>query len=309
MTANQTRPVIVGVDGAPSNWTTIRYAAQEADRTGAALRLIHVSPSYVPMSTVRPVEPPMLQATGLEILRLARGKAEQTAPDVEVSTRLVSGPRVESLVHAGEDASLIVLGHAGRTLMARLWTGSTIVGTAARASCPVTSIPADWTEAAVHDRVIVGLKYPEHSRELLSSAFKAASARNAELRVLHAWMLPSAYADIIESRTVAQEWRERALSFIEPLLEDLKQTYSDVPVHVEVVHDQPAHALVKASKTADLIVMVRREHGYPASRHVGGTARAVLREASCPVEIVPASSTIAPTTSGLVLEEDGVRQK
>ena len=53
-----------------------------------------------------------------------------------------------------------------------------------------------------------------------------------------------------------------------------------------MVHDHAGHALVEASRDADMVVIVRRAHGVPASVHLGGTARAVLRSAHCPVRVV-----------------------
>jgi nucleotide-binding universal stress UspA family protein len=52
------------------------------------------------------------------------------------------------------------------------------------------------------------------------------------------------------------------------------------------VHGQPAHTLVEASKAADLLVISRPVHGSFV-HHLGATARAVIREAACPLVVVP----------------------
>jgi nucleotide-binding universal stress UspA family protein len=54
-----------------------------------------------------------------------------------------------------------------------------------------------------------------------------------------------------------------------------------------VLRGDPATALVAAAEEAALVVIGRRRHGVPAALHLGGTARAVLRSASCPVRVVP----------------------
>jgi nucleotide-binding universal stress UspA family protein len=59
-----------------------------------------------------------------------------------------------------------------------------------------------------------------------------------------------------------------------------------VKVEVRVEHDHPAHALVEASREADVVVITRRTRGVPAATHLGGTARVVLRSAHSPVRIV-----------------------
>lgn len=59
-----------------------------------------------------------------------------------------------------------------------------------------------------------------------------------------------------------------------------------VRARVDVVHGQAAQALVGATQDADLVLLQRSTLG-PVRHHVGSTSRAVLREASCPVEVVP----------------------
>ena len=62
--------------------------------------------------------------------------------------------------------------------------------------------------------------------------------------------------------------------------------YPDVQVRVEVVHGQAAYALVGLSAEADLLIVSRPAHGGFV-HSLGATARAVIRDAACPVEVVP----------------------
>ena len=74
-----------------------------------------------------------------------------------------------------------------------------------------------------------------------------------------------------------------------------------VDARVDVVHAQTAYALVEASRTADLLIL---GHGrsFRGFGHLGGTARAVLRESICPVEIDP---SVAPAFEGDAGATDG----
>lgn len=72
---------------------------------------------------------------------------------------------------------------------------------------------------------------------------------------------------------------------------------------IVVRHAHPARAIVEASAHADLVLLARRPHAFPGG-HLGGTARAVLRESSCPVEILPPAAE-PPGLDGLVLEAEG----
>ncbi len=62
--------------------------------------------------------------------------------------------------------------------------------------------------------------------------------------------------------------------------------YPDVLVQVDVVHGQAAFALVDRSAEADLLLISRPAHGGFV-HFLGATARAVIRDAACPVEVVP----------------------
>lgn len=301
-------PIIVGVDGSRGGTRAIRYAVREAACLGQAVCLAHVTPGYVPMSPMMPLTPSDLRQTGEQILRAAETTARELDPDVPVTTELLSGPRVAGLVKLAGAHSLIVIGHEHRAVIDRILTGATAAGVAAHATCTVVSVPDAWEPDVHHGVVVVGVKAPPHSTELLAQAFAAADARKARLVVLHAWKLPTAYDDIIESRVAVQEWHDHATGVIEPLLTDWRATYPDVEVEVRIVHDQPAHALVRASAEADLLVMVRRTHGFPAFIHLGAVARAVLRQAACPVEVVPPEA-VAAELPNLVLEESGTLQK
>jgi nucleotide-binding universal stress UspA family protein len=53
---------------------------------------------------------------------------------------------------------------------------------------------------------------------------------------------------------------------------------------VRVVHARPEVALVDASHEADRVLISRPAHGGLV-HHLGGTGRAVLRTAVCPVEV------------------------
>jgi nucleotide-binding universal stress UspA family protein len=67
---------------------------------------------------------------------------------------------------------------------------------------------------------------------------------------------------------------------------DLRMAYPDVRVQVDVVHGQAAFALVDRSAEADLLLISRPAHGGFV-HFLGATARAVIRDATCPIEVVP----------------------
>ena len=121
---------------------------------------------------------------------------------------------------------------------------------------------------------------------------------------MHAWKLPDEYLDRIEDRTHGEYWLARGRDLIEEVLAPWREDYPDVPMTTAVVHDEPVRALTRAAQGARLLVLVRRAPGLLGS-HLGGTARALLRAVSCPVEVVPGTNAVRDAP-GLELEESGV---
>jgi nucleotide-binding universal stress UspA family protein len=288
MTASKNRPVVVGVDGSRANQGALRYAVEEARRLDAPLEVVHVVPDHLIASPLVVLAMNDPAALGTRIVRDAEDDVADLFPEVDTVGWVHHGSRPVRLAEAAARGLSLVVGRDDRPLVERLLRGDTATGVAARAAVPVVVVPADWTpQAATHDVVLVGLKSPDDVQPLLDDAFCLAEEVGATLAVLHSWWVPSEYADMIESRVAVEEWRHRSTVEIETALRTSRARYPDVKVDIRVIHGYPGPSLVEASAGADVVVIGRRAHGVPAAVHLGGTARAVLRAASCPVRIVP----------------------
>ncbi len=304
MTHENTGPVVVGVDGGPGSAGALRYGAAKALRHGTELRLVHVSPTYPPMSPMMPALPVEIARAGTEILDRARAEVAELAPDLDVTTTRHTGPRISELVAAGDGARMLVIGRESRTPVERLLGGGTTAAVAAHATVPVVVVPAEWSPSTEAAPVVVGLKSEAHAEELLGVAFARAAEVGAPLEVVHAWRLPDPYIDRIEVRLEGEEWQRRGTDLVEKVLAPWRADFPDVPVTVTVRHADPAPALVERAADAGLLLLVRRPPRRLLGSHLGGTARAVLRAAAGPVEIVPASAGLTDAP-GLTLEESG----
>jgi nucleotide-binding universal stress UspA family protein len=287
---NPTKPVMVGVDGAPASHRGVRFAALEARSLGVPLTIVHVTPGHSGGAGVPVVPEDLLRAYGIELLEGARKTAQATVPDLEVETRLVpGGTSVHGLAHSSKDAAVLVLGAERRSFAGRVWTGDIVAGVAAQATCPVIVVPPEWDPEHEHGRIVVGIKDPEHAAALVAAGLEQAHRAGARLDVMHAWKLPSGYADIIAVRVASEDVAQRQQTLLEQEVDVHRGDHPDVDVTINVRHTQPAHALVQASADADRLLISRPHHGGVA-HHLGGVARAVLQEARCPVEVHPAQS-------------------
>ena len=283
------RPVIAGVDGTTGGKRGVRYAALEAARLGLPLSIVHVSPGETDgRASSDAVEQGTLRDYGLELLEGACALARDAVPDIDLDSRLVPGGSVVAgLTACSERAALLVLGGERRSFVGQVWTGDIVAGVAARAHSPVAVVPDEWEPGDGVGRVVVGLKDTERSGDLVGRGMALAHELGTELVVVHAWMAPSGYDDIIATRSYQTEYNAALLADIQPLVDAHRRAHPDVRVRIEVLHVQPAFALVKASAGAARLLIARPSHGR-ALHHLGGVGRAVLRESHCPVEVRPA---------------------
>ena len=296
--------VVLGVDGSVANLGALRYAVAEARLLGTGLKLVHVVPDYISVAPMVPLTAAEFSETGTEILRSVEAAASELAPDLEIDGWLHYGNRPAELVRGAAGHTVLVVGRDGRPLPQRLLHGDTAAGVAARADLPVVEVPAEWQPrpADAEPVVVVGVKAPGHCEDLLADAFAVARQRQATLVVLHAWKLPTAYDDIVQTRVAVKQWEREATLELEELLRTWRGEYPDVKIEIRIVHDHPSRALVEASAEADLVVLVRRARGVPPAAHLGSTARAVLRSAHSPVRVVAPALKSKSTAASTVKE-------
>jgi nucleotide-binding universal stress UspA family protein len=102
------RPVLVGVDGGECALAAVRWAAEEAHRRGAPLRIVHAAP-YLRRPHTPGTTPPELPRAR-RITGQAYTVARHTAGATRAETEVVSGEPSAVLLREGQDAQLVVLG-------------------------------------------------------------------------------------------------------------------------------------------------------------------------------------------------------
>lgn len=295
--------VVVGIDGSPASVRALTYAHAEATRAGAALRAVHVLPDLDTFGAPFVVPEEDLRRSGRQVVADVLRRAGIPAEAVEVVLR--HGRPVHVLLDEAREALLLVVGADRQSLAARLLTGNVTTGVAAGATPPVVVVPETWRgEPGSGARVVVGVEDPRHAFRAVGEACARAAALGTGVVVLHTWQLPAAYEDVIADRVANEVWAERARRELEPLVAEWGEAFPDVPVEVVVRHGQAAHVLVEDSGASAELVLGRPAHGVPGTRHLGATARAVLRGAHCPVRVVPPGRAVRVPSP--VLQGSGV---
>ncbi|MGH7997602.1 MAG: universal stress protein [Opitutaceae bacterium] len=139
--------------------------------------------------------------------------------------------------------------------------------------------------------IIAGVDFSPVSSEVVSTAAAVARGSGARLLLWHAVMMPNAIA-------VYQMAGDEAPAFLESAARDAKERLSilgrgvaDVAVESGCSRGTPAAEICRAARgrQADLIVVGSHGHGSLYEFLIGTTTQGILKDARCPVVIVPAT--------------------
>ena len=282
------RPVVVGVDGSGTAYRAVEWAAAEAARRGAPLRLVRAF-SWTKADhpsrhggRVAQYRDQLLEAARQQVARAAR-IAQDTRRDVETEPQVEVGAPIEVLGSEARRAQLLVLGDRGHGGVAGLVLGSVAVALAAGGACPVVIVRGESRRAG--GPVVVGIDGSPVSEAALAFAFDAAATRGVELVAVHAWS-PTAIDRALEP---VMDWDAVAAEEDALLAERLTgwgRKYPQVTVRRTVVRDGAARALVDASGDAQLVVVGSHGRGNVTGLLLGSVSHGVLHAAHCPVAVV-----------------------
>ncbi|PRW63986.1 universal stress protein [Actinopolyspora mortivallis] len=294
MSNSTTRPVLVGLDGSPTSFEAVRWAAREASYRAAPLRVVHADVSalsYVP-DTLGTSAPESANETAREFirdwLRSAEEIAAAEAPEVEVETGIRTGSARTVLLDESSTARLVVVGSRGLGSFSGVILGSVAIALCQHGQTPVAVIREPDEGAEAVDRpVVVGVDGSRAGEPALRWAFEAASSRSASLTAVHAWH------DLVVGELWTREQAERTWESVradeERLMSEVlagwRADYPDVVVHELVVYGKPARLLLEQARNARLLVVGARGRGGLAGLLLGSTSQTLLHHSPCPVVV------------------------
>lgn len=276
------RTIVVGV-GSEEVRSALEFAAEEAVRAGCGLHLVHAL-RLLPMGPDVPLVAVVdVEKLGREVLETAVERVEHLVGGaVPVTRELAHGNPVPVLVEAGREARMVVLEHRHLSRLERIVSRTVTGGVAARMRVPVVAVPSGWHSGSGTHVVVAGVDVPERADEVLVAAAGEARSRGARLRVVHAWQVPNAYQDLVDAEEQGR-WADEARAQIGAALDRIGDESLASGTEVVVRIGRAADLLLVESRDADLLVVGRHDPLVPIGSHVGPVARAVLREATCPV--------------------------
>jgi len=279
------RTIVVGIDGSEHARHALKWAADEANRRHALLKIVfarieepgHVPTWYQPGSSdCSPAEAVIDDAYGLVATR---------HPSVVARAETVEWPPAMVLTTASRSADLVVVGARGHGGFDELLLGSVSDQCVQYAHCPVVVVHADPDALplrAAEPRIVVGIDGSLGSSRALKWALEEAQLRSASVEVVYAWQYPPIGGFVLGPvngyEVAAEEIVHAATGYA-------SHHCPDVPFISLMRFEAAVPALLDASRHAELLVIGSKGHGGFQHALLGSVAHQCARHATCAVVV------------------------
>ena len=257
-------PVVVGVDGGECALAAVRWAAEEAARRGAPLRIVHAAPYLGRRLEPGVVSPALRRAR--RITGAAYTRARHAAAGVQAATEVVPGQPGRVLLDAAAGAQLVVLGIATTGAADELVLAPVAQRVAARSRTPVVVVPRPHGPVPAERPVtaVLGLGDPDDDEPVVRWAADQARRTGTSLTVLQP--------------------RPRRAGDAAPV--DWAARHADLEVSVRDVPGTDPRELLRAVCPAPVVVL-GAGHGSLLHRLLDGPHRFLLRHCTSPLALIP----------------------
>jgi nucleotide-binding universal stress UspA family protein len=284
--------ILVGVDSSERSLDAIAFTHQIAAASGATVLVANVfpyddHPSRMANLGFRKV----LENDSLAIVHRLGAEFADLGEDRVRTAAIPRSSAARGLHDLGEaeHPALTVVGSSHVGTIGRVTPGSTAERLLHGAASPVAVVPKDY-RTDTHEIRSIGVAYdgsPE-SEVALRSAADAARTTGATLRVIRvldtaAFGTPALMAGP-SSALVPSDVAQRARKLLDDAIAGLP---SDVSAEAVFVDGDPAFELTDQTETLDLLVTGSRGYGPLRAVMTGGVTGRLLRDAKCPVIVLP----------------------
>ena len=282
-----TKQINVGFNGSATSSEAVMWAAAEASRRGARLRLIScysipVIPGAGLGLTASEAFTSILGETHGNLMRLQSAIAK-AHPDLQVTTVASSDPAMAALADHVTADDLIVVGASSHHVGSDHLLGSTARHVVRHSPCPVVVVPEHESRGQT-DRIVVGVDGSPTSRQALQWAGDEADRYGAKLLVVHAWMYPymHAFPDSSQARDLTHV---DAACLLDREVEAAREQFA-AEVTGQLMECSPSAALFSTVHHGDLLVLGSKGHGAIHATLFGSTVNTVLDQCAVPTVVV-----------------------
>jgi nucleotide-binding universal stress UspA family protein len=263
------REVVVGVDGTEVGLGAVRWAAQEAARRNAPLKIVHAAP-YVGRGGPTGEPPPELpRARG--ITAVAYTVARRTAAGVPATTEVDPDEPVEALLRAAAGSQLVVLGSSTTGAADEMVLATVAAHVAGRSPVPVVVVPRRRGPAPAGRPVVAILGVGDRADDEAVAVFAATAAQE-----------PGVPLALLETRppqqNVAASWVDDDGAWAE--------RFPGLDIQRSELPGARANQVLGAACPSPLLV-ISAGHGTLLHRSLDGPHRWLLRHCTSPMALVP----------------------
>ena len=290
--------VVVGTDGSQNSVAALRWAADTARAYDLTLTVLYARPDAM--------AEPMVVAEPAGVLADAVAVAREQQPEVQIRALQMPDAPVQSLLAAGENADVVVLGSRGVEGFRGLLLGSTTMHVAPYAQCPVVVVHSGLEGGVAFEdtegypgnpgQVVLGYDGSPASNRAAAFAFRHAAAIGTgvvAVSVEPGRGKPETEEIDPENATPGSD----TSAFHSPVIVTAA-AFPDVPVSFVAGTGRPAEVLLAEAVGADLLVVGSRGSGGFSGLVMGSVSQKVLAHASCPVAVLH-SGISAETAAGM----------
>lgn len=280
--------VVAALHGSGCDESVTDWAADEAVRLGAPLRLVSVvDPGfqlmpYEALVSATPSVARQLEEGARLVLERASAQASARHPGLDVAYAVEWGSPAAAVLDAARGAVRVVVGAPSKSPLERVLLGSVALPVVAHATCPVAVVPSG-TDVRPVRRLVVGVDGSDASAHAVEVAVATAAASGAAVTCVIAWHLEVQDGVVVTERAsdlwaaVEERHVARARRVVDPVVE----VHPDVDVEVVVRHGAPSRAIVEAGVElgADALVVASRGVGGFRGLLLGSVTRRVIEHA------------------------------
>lgn len=292
--------IVVGIDGSEQSNCALVWAAREAKLRKLPLHLVtaYTVPIFAASGLdggYATVDDDVIRQGAEAVLRESAAKVAHL--DVDMDARVENGDAAGVLLEMSETAELLVFGSRGRGGFIGRLLGSVSTALPAHSKCATVTVPlscakrfddaaAEAPAKPIEKVVVVGVDGSDQARYAVLLAAEQAERSGCTLRIICAvqpytgslaWMpapvdREALFAEIQEQLDAGERW--------------LRSHFPKLPIEVQLIEGAAVEVLVKATETAELLVMGTRGRGGFAGMMLGSTTDGVRHHAKGPIMVV-----------------------
>jgi nucleotide-binding universal stress UspA family protein len=278
--------IVIGTDGSPSAAAALRWGAREGKARGLPVTALMAwdylgqeggfDPGYNEMAAKERLTAAVEAALG-----------DTGTTGVDIGMKVVNDLPARALLAASQEADLVVVGARGLGGFRRLALGSVSDQVLHYSGCPVAIVRPSADELAGRpERIVVGLDGSEGSQAAFRWALDEARARQAPVRLLHAWQPAIVGGDkFLPTRPDADAMAEVARHLVDAAV--AAEDTEGVTVEQVEVRGAVTEAMLGEAADASLVVVGSRGRGGFAGLLLGSVSQQLARHSATPVVVVP----------------------